>query len=163
MPSYVVVLTYVQWSRLAGKPILSLNVALLGETNHGSCPLSPAPGGTLPAAFGILLRWPSCRSAALSGRRFPSKSPEGRVRPPAGAIHFGLLTALTEPVTNFLAGTRRRGKALCWRSQGNTKQWPPLSRTEVAMFFFFSNGLGIVGSIVVSVVVTLLLLKACAM
>jgi hypothetical protein len=31
------------------------------------------------------------------------------------------------------------------------------------MFFFFSNGLGLVGSIVVSLVVTLLLLKACAM
>ncbi len=31
------------------------------------------------------------------------------------------------------------------------------------MFFFFSNGLGIVGSIVISVVVTLVLLKACAM
>jgi hypothetical protein len=31
------------------------------------------------------------------------------------------------------------------------------------MFFFFSNGLGIVGSIVVSVLVTLVLLKACAM
>ena len=31
------------------------------------------------------------------------------------------------------------------------------------MFFFFSNGFGIVGSIVVSVLVTLLLLKACAM
>ena len=29
------------------------------------------------------------------------------------------------------------------------------------MFFFFSNGLGIVGSILVSVIVTLLLLKAC--
>jgi len=31
------------------------------------------------------------------------------------------------------------------------------------MFLFFSNGLGIIGSIVVSVLVTLLLLKACAM
>ncbi|MEA2871290.1 MAG: hypothetical protein QOH67_1266 [Hyphomicrobiales bacterium] len=31
------------------------------------------------------------------------------------------------------------------------------------MFFFFSNGVGLVGSIVISVVVTLLLLKACAM
>jgi hypothetical protein len=31
------------------------------------------------------------------------------------------------------------------------------------MFFFFSSGMGIVGSIVVSVIVTLLLLKACAM
>jgi hypothetical protein len=31
------------------------------------------------------------------------------------------------------------------------------------MFFFFSNGLGIVGSIVVSIIVTLVLLKACAM
>jgi hypothetical protein len=31
------------------------------------------------------------------------------------------------------------------------------------MFFFFSNGLGVIGSIVVSLVVTLLLLKACAM
>jgi hypothetical protein len=31
------------------------------------------------------------------------------------------------------------------------------------MFFFFSNGLGNIGSIVVSVLVTLLLLKACAM
>jgi hypothetical protein len=31
------------------------------------------------------------------------------------------------------------------------------------MFFFFSNGLGIVGSILVSVIVTLLLLKACGM
>jgi hypothetical protein len=31
------------------------------------------------------------------------------------------------------------------------------------MFFFFSNGLGLAGSIVVSIVVTLVLLKACAM
>ena len=31
------------------------------------------------------------------------------------------------------------------------------------MFFFFSNGLGLVGSIVVSLVVTLVLLKACGM
>jgi len=31
------------------------------------------------------------------------------------------------------------------------------------MFFFFSNGLGTVGSILVSVIVTLLLLKACGM
>ena len=31
------------------------------------------------------------------------------------------------------------------------------------MFFFFSNGLGLVGSIVISVVLTLVLLKACAM
>ena len=31
------------------------------------------------------------------------------------------------------------------------------------MFVFFSSGLGIVGSIVVSVVATLLLLKACGM
>ena len=31
------------------------------------------------------------------------------------------------------------------------------------MFFFFSNGLGIVGSIIVSIIVTLVLLKACAM
>jgi hypothetical protein len=31
------------------------------------------------------------------------------------------------------------------------------------MFFFFSNGLGVVGSIVVSILVTLVLLKACAM
>jgi len=30
------------------------------------------------------------------------------------------------------------------------------------MFFFFSNGLGIAGSIALSVVVSLLLLKACA-
>ena len=31
------------------------------------------------------------------------------------------------------------------------------------MFFFFSNGLGIVGSILVSIILTLVLLKACAM
>ena len=31
------------------------------------------------------------------------------------------------------------------------------------MFFFFSNGVGIIGSIVISVVITLVLLKACAM
>jgi hypothetical protein len=31
------------------------------------------------------------------------------------------------------------------------------------MFFFFSNGVGVIGSIVISVVVTLVLLKACAM
>ena len=31
------------------------------------------------------------------------------------------------------------------------------------MFFFFSNGLGVVGSIIVSLVVTVVLLKACAM
>jgi len=31
------------------------------------------------------------------------------------------------------------------------------------MFFFFSNGIGLIGSIVISVVLTLLLLKACAM
>jgi len=31
------------------------------------------------------------------------------------------------------------------------------------MFFFFSNGVGLIGSIVISVVLTLLLLKACAM
>ena len=31
------------------------------------------------------------------------------------------------------------------------------------MFFFFSNGLGIAGSIIVSIIVTLVLLKACAM
>ena len=31
------------------------------------------------------------------------------------------------------------------------------------MFFFFSNGLGLVGSIVVSIVVTVVLLKACGM
>jgi hypothetical protein len=31
------------------------------------------------------------------------------------------------------------------------------------MFFFFSSGLGIVGSIVISVLVTLVLLKACGM
>jgi hypothetical protein len=31
------------------------------------------------------------------------------------------------------------------------------------MFFFFSNGLGLAGSIIVSIVVTLVLLKACAM
>jgi len=30
------------------------------------------------------------------------------------------------------------------------------------MFFFFSNGLGIAGSIIVSIIVTLVLLKACA-
>ncbi len=29
------------------------------------------------------------------------------------------------------------------------------------MFFFFSNGVGVIGSIVVSIVVTLILLKAC--
>ena len=29
------------------------------------------------------------------------------------------------------------------------------------MFFFFSNGLGVVGSIVISILVTLVLLKAC--
>jgi hypothetical protein len=34
---------------------------------------------------------------------------------------------------------------------------------EVTMFFFFSNGLGIIGSIVISVIVTLLLLKACSL
>jgi hypothetical protein len=31
------------------------------------------------------------------------------------------------------------------------------------MFFFFSNGFGVIGSIVVSLIVTLILLKACAM
>jgi hypothetical protein len=31
------------------------------------------------------------------------------------------------------------------------------------MFFFFSNGVGIAGSIIISIIVTLLLLKACAM
>jgi hypothetical protein len=31
------------------------------------------------------------------------------------------------------------------------------------MFFFFSKGVGVIGSIVISVVVTLVLLKACAM
>jgi hypothetical protein len=31
------------------------------------------------------------------------------------------------------------------------------------MFFFFSNGVGLVGSIIISVVLTFLLLKACAM
>jgi hypothetical protein len=31
------------------------------------------------------------------------------------------------------------------------------------MFFFFSNGVGVIGSIAISVVVTLVLLKACAM
>jgi len=31
------------------------------------------------------------------------------------------------------------------------------------MFFFFSNGVGLVGSIIISVVLTLVLLKACAM
>jgi len=31
------------------------------------------------------------------------------------------------------------------------------------MFFFFSNGVGVIGSIVISVVVTLVLLKACVM
>ena len=31
------------------------------------------------------------------------------------------------------------------------------------MFFFFSNGLGLLGSIVVSIVVTVVLLKACGM
>ena len=31
------------------------------------------------------------------------------------------------------------------------------------MFFFFSNGLGLIGSIVISVLVTVVLLKACAM
>ena len=31
------------------------------------------------------------------------------------------------------------------------------------MFFFFSNGLGLIGSIVVSIVVTVVLLKACGM
>jgi hypothetical protein len=31
------------------------------------------------------------------------------------------------------------------------------------MFFFFSNGLGQIGSIVISVLVTVVLLKACAM
>ena len=30
------------------------------------------------------------------------------------------------------------------------------------MFFFFSNGLGIAGSIAISVVLTLILLKACS-
>jgi hypothetical protein len=31
------------------------------------------------------------------------------------------------------------------------------------MFFFFSNGVGIAGSIIISIIVTLVLLKACAM
>jgi hypothetical protein len=31
------------------------------------------------------------------------------------------------------------------------------------MFFFFSNGLGLAGSILVSIVLTIVLLKACAM
>jgi hypothetical protein len=31
------------------------------------------------------------------------------------------------------------------------------------MFLFFSNGLGIVGSIVVSIILTVVLLKACGM
>lgn len=31
------------------------------------------------------------------------------------------------------------------------------------MFLFFSNGLGIVGSILVSIILTVVLLKACAM
>jgi hypothetical protein len=31
------------------------------------------------------------------------------------------------------------------------------------MFVFFSNGLGLVGSIAVSIVITLVLLKACVM
>jgi hypothetical protein len=31
------------------------------------------------------------------------------------------------------------------------------------MFLFFSNGLGLIGSIVISVLVTVVLLKACAM
>ena len=31
------------------------------------------------------------------------------------------------------------------------------------MFFFFSNGVGLIGSIIISVVLTLVLLKACAM
>ena len=35
--------------------------------------------------------------------------------------------------------------------------------SEARMFLFFSNGLGLIGSIVVSVIVTLVLLKACAM
>ena len=30
------------------------------------------------------------------------------------------------------------------------------------MFFFFSNGIGLAGSIIISVVVTLVLLKACS-
>jgi hypothetical protein len=39
----------------------------------------------------------------------------------------------------------------------------PTARGSALMFFFFSNGLGIAGSIVISIVVTLILLKACAM
>jgi len=31
------------------------------------------------------------------------------------------------------------------------------------MFFFFSNGVGLAGSIVISILVTLVLVKACAM
>jgi hypothetical protein len=31
------------------------------------------------------------------------------------------------------------------------------------MFFFFSNGLGVIGSILVSIVLTVVLLKACGM
>jgi len=31
------------------------------------------------------------------------------------------------------------------------------------MYFFFSNGVGIAGSIIISIIVTLVLLKACAM
>jgi len=31
------------------------------------------------------------------------------------------------------------------------------------MFFFFSNGLGVLGSILVSIILTVVLLKACAM
>jgi hypothetical protein len=31
------------------------------------------------------------------------------------------------------------------------------------VFFFFSNGLGVLGSILVSIILTVVLLKACAM
>ncbi len=31
------------------------------------------------------------------------------------------------------------------------------------MFFFFSNGLGVLGSILVSIILTVVLLKACGM
>jgi hypothetical protein len=42
---------------------------------------------------------------------------------------------------------------------GSTKEVSP----ELAMFFFFSSRIGIIGSIVISLIVTVVVLKACGM
>jgi hypothetical protein len=42
---------------------------------------------------------------------------------------------------------------------GSTKEASP----ELAMFFFFSSRIGIIGSIVISLIVTVVVLKACGM